>query len=277
MAILLAEDLLLLLLDDERGDLPVRGSASTGGGAPDAATQAVEIVLGGAVLTELDLAGAVTLRGGTPGLGWEVALTPTAWAPGGPADEPVLRAALHRVEQQAHEPDDLVVRIGEGLPAALAGRLVERGQVQPVVDGGPGIFGQLRWPAADLAREHDVRRRLLEVLVAGVAPDPWSRSLIALLTAAHLLELVVPTSLLPMPEAYRRGAFVTGESWPATAMQRAAARLSSGEAAPVAQPVVAEPQGLVAGVAAGFTAGFVEGFVEEISKAFAQQPQPRQG
>jgi hypothetical protein len=30
-------------------------------------------------------------------------------------------------------------------------------------------------------------------------------------------------------------------------------------------------------VAAGFTAGFVEGFVEEISKAFAQQPQPRQG
>lgn len=246
MPILLAEDLLLLLLDDQRGDLPVRGAAAVGGGA-DAATLAAEIVLGGAVLMELDIAGAVVLRGGTPGLPWEVVLTPTAYAPGGPGDEPVLRAALQRTEQLPWEPHDLVQRLGEGLPAVLAGRLAERGLVAPVVDGGPGIFGRLRWPAAEQAREQDVRRRILDVLIAGVAPDPRSRALIALLTGAHLLELVVPTSLLPMPEAYRRGALVTGESWPTTAMQRAAARLAP-PTVPAASP--AQPAAESAGPAA---------------------------
>jgi hypothetical protein len=262
MPILLAEDLLLLLLDDQRGDLPVRGPATAGGGGADVGVLAAEIVLGGALLIELELGRAVALRGGTPGLPWEVVLTPTAYAPGGPGDEPVLRAALQRVEQLPWEPHDLVQRIGEGLPAVLAGRLVERGLVVPVVDGGPGIFGQVRWPAAETAREQDVRRRILDVLVAGVAPDPRSRALISLLTGAHLLELVVPASLLPMPEAYRRGALVTGESWPTTAMQRAAARLvppTPAAPAEVPQQQVAEPEGPTFAAIAGDLIGTMAG------------------
>lgn len=265
MAILLAEDLLLLLLDDDRGDLAVQGTP--GAWAPEVA--ASELVLGGAVLAELELAGAVALRGGVAGLPWQVVLTPTAYAPGGPADDPVLRAALQRVESLPWDPEGLVTNLGDGLPLVLAGRLAERGFVHHVADGGPGSRGQVRWPAADRAREQDVRRRVLDVLIGGVAPDRWTRTLVVLLTAARLLELVVPADRMPLPEAYRRGGLLVGGSWPASAMQRAASRLAP-PAAQVTDPgaVVAAP-GQVTGVVPGGTSNAVAGAAAGLAGVFA--------
>ena len=104
MGVLIAEDLLLLLLNDHRGDLAVRDA----GGPPTGSVLAGEAVLGGAVLLELDLAGAVQLRG-TPD-GHEVVVTPRAFEPGGVTGDPVLRGAL-RLRRELDALDCFIRRV----------------------------------------------------------------------------------------------------------------------------------------------------------------------
>lgn len=277
MAILLAEDLLLLLLDDERGDLALRGPVGPGPAAADPAALAAELVLGAAVLVELDLAGAVVRRdgGADPAQQGQVVVTPRAFEPGGPAEEPVLRAALHRLDEALRTAEDQVARLGEGLPWVLAGRLAERGQVHQVPAGGPGAPGPVRWPAADRQREQVVRRALLDVLLGGGVPHPRTRGLLALLTGAHLLELVVPAGSVPVPELYRRGALVADGCWPAAAMERAALRLApppQGAPAPTGGGQVGQVvAGVAGGVAVSLAAGFLVGLAQGLAEGLTQQ------
>jgi hypothetical protein len=270
MAVLIAEDLLLLLLDDHRGDLAVRDA----GGPPTGSVLAGEAVLGGAVLLELDLAGAVQLRG-TPG-GHEVVVTPRAFEPGGVTGDPVLRAAVQRVDEAPRDPVGLVARLGAGLPAALAGRLADGGPLTAVAGPVPGTF---RWPAADVSRESGVRRALWSVLVEGAAPDRRTRALAALLAAVGLAEDVLPPGPVPAPEVARRAASLADGCWPAAALQQATLRLRAQQGTgdvPAAVPVPAPRRttgaqevvggllgvfavSLAAGVVTGLAAGLAEG------------------
>jgi hypothetical protein len=280
MAVLIAEDLLLLLLDDDRGDLAVRDA----GGPASPPVLASEIVLGGAVLLELDLAGAVQLRG-VPG-GHEVVVTPRAFEPGGPTADPVLHAAVRRVDEAPRDPADLVGRLGVGLPAALARRLADAGLLRAVPGATPGT---VRWPAADVARESGARRALWSVLVEGVAPDPRTRALVALLSAVGIAADVLPPGPVPTAELARRAALHADGSWPAAALQHAALRLQTGAApggpgaahpagappaAPGAQSAAMEVVGgvlgtLAVGVAAGVVTGLVSGLVEGAARRAA--------
>lgn len=203
MATLIAEDLLLLLLDDEKGTL-------TGSAYPQAA-------LGGAVLTELALTGAVT-----------VAEKEGAWrsakvsaTPGAEPGDDVLRSAYDAVAERPRGAQDLVTRLGKGLQQRLAERLVERGVLQRREARVWGLVSRTRWPALDMQREDEVRRRLAASLVQGQQPDDRTAALIALLSALDKAHKVVDHEGMPAREVRRRAKDIAEGAWAATAVRDA--------------------------------------------------------
>ena len=138
---LIAEDLLLLLLDDESGK-------------PQ--TSQLDTALGGALLVELALAGAVTVSTETK---------PSIWKQAKVRAEPGVRWTTSSsprrcatIGERERSAQDLVVRLGKGLDDNLCSRLAERGMLERRDDKVLGLFPRTRWPARDCAHEEDVRR-----------------------------------------------------------------------------------------------------------------------
>ncbi len=204
MTTLIAEDLLLLLLDDRKG-------------TPTSAY--LDVALGGALLLELALADAVRVRERTSI--WSGAKV--AAVPGAAPDDPVLRAALDRVAERERTATDLVQRLGKGAKDALADRLAERGLLTRREDKVLGLFPRTSWPAADTAHEADVRRRLTAVLVQGTEPDPRTGALVALLQAVDKAPSAVDHDGVPARDVRRRAKQVAEGAWAAKAVQDAIA------------------------------------------------------
>jgi hypothetical protein len=172
---LLAEDLLLLLLDDEKGTTP--------GLWVD-----VKVPLGAAVLAELGAAGAVEVE--APASRWR---TPTVRPTGVPVDDDVLAAGLRIVAERPRRAVDLAGRIGDGLKDRLAERLAAAGLLERQDEKVLGLFPRTRWPAAAASHEAAVRERLRLVVVAGAVPDERSVALAGILQA---LDRLAPTLAL---------------------------------------------------------------------------------
>jgi hypothetical protein len=202
MGMLLAEDLLLLLLDDEKGTL---------------ATAYPQPALGGALLVELALAGSV-----------EVEEKTTAWrkAKVHPVDgrtppEPLLREAYDVVATKPRSAEDLVERLGKGAKDRLAEQLVERGILRRDASRALGVFPRTRWPAVDSTHEAEVRRALTGALVQGAQPDERTRALVALLHALDKAHRVVDHEGLPSREVRRRAKELAEGDWAAKAVRDA--------------------------------------------------------
>lgn len=164
---LLAEDLLLLVTDDDSGRLSVPAAQ-------------VDAGLGGANLLELALMNKVAIAGehDSAKAGRVVVRDP------GPADDPVLDAALQIViAHQGSKPARLIGPLSRNLRQTLYERLVSRGVIRAGQDRILGIFPAHRWPAQDSRHEADVRQQLTQALVQRSAPDDRSAALIALLHA----------------------------------------------------------------------------------------------
>ena len=146
---LIAEDLLLLLLDDEKGSL--------------AASDKVDAALGGAVLAELALTGAVTVDERTSR--W---VAPKVRATEHAPEDRVLIDAQATVAEKDRSAQDLVTKIGKGLKDDLADRLAERGILERRRDRVLGLLPRTRWPALDTTHEDAVRRALTDCLVQGL-------------------------------------------------------------------------------------------------------------
>ncbi|HEY0948643.1 GOLPH3/VPS74 family protein [Nocardioides sp.] len=205
MEILIAEDMLLLLLDDESGKLTLTSYPQT--------------VLGGALLVELAATGAVEVEEKT-GL-WRSAKV-RAVAGAAPAD-PVLRAAYDVIGEPPRTAQDLVERLGKGTRDALADRLAGRGLVERRDDRVLGLFPRTRWPAVDSTHEQDVRRRLTAVLVQGVEPDERTGALVALLSAIDKPHKVVDHAGLSAGEVRKRAKAIAQGDWAAKAVRDAIA------------------------------------------------------
>lgn len=206
MPMLLAEDLLLLLLDDVRGSTPA---------VP------VDEALGGAVLAELALAGAVVVA---PGGGWGRSARVVPAGPGTPAPaptDPVLREGLARVAERPRAARELVGLLGRGLRPVLSERLAGRGLVRRQDDRVLGLFPRTRWPAADVRYEASVRARLADVLVRGLAPDPRTVALVALLSAVDQVPAAVDHEGLGRGELRRRAKHLAQGEWAAKAVREA--------------------------------------------------------
>lgn len=202
---LIAEDLLLLLLDDERGT-PLEYSH-------------LNEVLGGAILVELGIAGAAVTEDG----GWR---GEKIVASGQPPDDPVLAEAYQHIAEQPRHARSLVTRFGKGAKATLGDRLVERGILQREERKVLGLIPHTRWPAQDVEHENAVRARMREVLTTGVEPQPREAALIALLDAIDKLPKVVGDTGLANRDLRKRAKAIA-EGNPAAAAVRWSVELTN--------------------------------------------------
>lgn len=168
--LLLAEELFLLMHDDESG------KASTATLSPDAA-------LAGALLLDLAEAEAIEVDDKT------VRVT-------GRSDDPLLAAALealadtskpksvsHWVQRLPGKLKPLQTTVGESL--------VARGVLEQQRGKVLGVFPTTRWPERDPAPERELRAGLADVLVRGVTPTPHQAMLVPLLSSLDLVKHVV--------------------------------------------------------------------------------------
>jgi hypothetical protein len=201
---LIAEDLLLVLLDDETGK-------------PQ--TQQLQIALGGAVLVELAVDGTV-----------EVVESDSLWrsakvypVEGARPGDPLLQTAWETVREKERSAQSLVEKLGKGLSDTLCQRLVDRGILERVDDKVLGLFPRTRWPARDTSHEDDVRRALTAVLVDDAEPDARTGALVALLHAVDRAHKTVPHPGVADREVKRRAKEVAEGQWAAKAVKDAIA------------------------------------------------------
>lgn len=194
---MIAEDLLLLLLDDDSGKL-------TG-------TSYLDAGIGGAVLVELALGGWVEVVKG-PGLWARAKVLPTN-APL-PRDQ-VLREALDLVRARERTAQDLVPRLGKKRRDVLLGRLRERGILAEREDRVLGLIPRRRWPTVDSTHETALRRDLGDALIRGDRPAERVAALIAVLSALDLVHKVVDGEGVPARDLKKRAKAVADGDWAA--------------------------------------------------------------
>jgi hypothetical protein len=225
MTTLIAEDLLLLLLEDDTGKL----TNSTH----------LDVGIGGALLVELALAGSVGVVKGS-GIWARSKVIPTGPAP----SDPVLAEAMGLVSQQERSAQDLVSRLGRRRRDPLLEGLAAKGILERRQDKVMGLFPRTRWPSVDSLHEADVRRQLGDALVRGVQPRERTAALIALLSALGLAHKVVDREGMSAGEVKSRAKVIAEGDWAARAVRDA---------------VVAAQAAVTAGVMVATTAGATSG------------------
>ncbi len=205
MGTLIAEDLLLLLLDDEKGNV--------------VGTSHLQTVLGGALLIELAMSGAVTVE--EKSSKWRSAKIQVG--PEAAPDDELLRRAMAEISEKERSAQDLVNRLGKGLKDELADRLVRRGILERREDKVLGLFPRTRWPAVDSSHEEAVRRSLTAALVQGVTPEPRTAALVSLLSAIDRAHKVVDRDGLPAGQVRKRAKEIAKGEWAAKAVKDAIA------------------------------------------------------
>jgi DNA-binding transcriptional ArsR family regulator len=201
MTTLIAEDLVLLLLDDESGKFTNASYLDTG--------------IGGALLVELALAGTVDVVKGS-GLWARAKVLPTGLS--APPD-PVLAEALSVVAEKERTAQDLVGRLGKRRRDQLLDRLRERGIVEPREERVLGLIPRRRWPAVDSTHEAGVRRELGDVLLRGLQPAERTAALVSVLSALDLAHKVVDREGAPARQVRKRAKEVAEGDWAAKAVR----------------------------------------------------------
>ncbi len=202
MEMLVAEDLALLLTDDRTG----RTSASWR-----------DFAMGGALLIDLALAGAITVEEKqgvlhTPKVLAELGVT---------VADPLLADALAVITQKPRTAQSLVQRLGKGTYKRVAERLAERGILREDEARVLGIFPTTRWPALDSTHEASVRILLEDALLRGMDPAPRTAGLAALLLAAQQVHKVVQDPTIGARQVKARAKEVAEGDWAAAAVKRA--------------------------------------------------------
>lgn len=201
MSTLISEDLLLLLLDDDKGTM-------TGTWYP-------RPVLGGGLLIELALNEAATVEAkASIWTGAKVTAVPQAR----PEDD-LLGAGYDLLAKKPTSAMDLVQRLGNGLQEQLADRLVERGILERRDDKVLGLFPRTRWPMVDSAHEDAVRRAITAALVQGTTPDERTAALIALLSAIDRAHKVVDHDRVPAKDIRKRAKEIADGDFAAKAVR----------------------------------------------------------
>ena len=135
-AMLIAEDLLLLLTDDRTGKLAVSSNQ-------------VDIALGGAVLLELALAHRLDVAGESEAVRKGRLVVTDASS----TSDALLDEALATLgTKQGKKPKDVVTALGKGLRDRLHARLADRGLLREASGKILGIFPTRHWPTTQHTR-----------------------------------------------------------------------------------------------------------------------------
>lgn len=204
---LLAEDLLLLLTDDDTGKLA-------------ASSTEVDVALGGALLVELTLMQRVDVAGPHERVRAGRLIVRDA----APTSDGLLDEALTIVgHKEGKKAQAVVTRLGKRVRGRLYQRLVEGGVLRAENDRILGIIPTHRWPANDAAHESSVRAGLVSALREGAAPEPRTGALISLLLALKAVHKAVdPGSLgLSKKELNANAKRIAEGDWAAQAVRHA--------------------------------------------------------
>lgn len=204
---LLAEDLLLLLTEDDTGKLAASGTE-------------VDVALGGALLVELTLMQRVDVAGSDERVreGRLVVRDPD------PTGDGLLDEALTIVRQrEGKKPQSVVGRLGKRARVRLYERLVEGGVLRAEDDRILGIVPTHRWPSKDAVHESTVRAGLLTALREGATEDARTGALISLLLALNAVhKAVTPGSVgLSKKELNANATRIAEGDWAAKAVRQA--------------------------------------------------------
>jgi hypothetical protein len=207
---LIAEDLLLLLYDDESGK-PITGAPG------------LDYALAGAVLIELSVLGKL----GIAAEGEEVKHGRLKVLDATPTGDAILDERLaYVVSKPGKRPSDQIVRLSKKLREQLLASLADRGVL--IEDEGKvlGIFPVTRWPAKDARHEAEVRSMLEGVLKVGTSPDQRTGALIALLSALNVVPKVV-TDAVDKKALKQRAKEIAESDWAADAVKKAVAQMQA--------------------------------------------------
>ena len=176
---LIAEELLLLSIDDETGKNTLMGSDKI---AP---------ALGGALLVELALMERIGVTPDSEGRRRRGRVTITSTTPTDDQELDDLMAVLE--QREGAKVKDLISQVSiRPITKGLRGRLLKRlARAGVVSEQRSQILRLRRWPTTDRAPENEVRSRLQAALVGGDVPTERTVALIALLNATGKLSRVV--------------------------------------------------------------------------------------
>ena len=167
---LIAEDLLLLLTDDDTGKLA-------------ASSTLVDIALGGALLVELALIERVDVAGPDE----RVPRGRLVVRDSGRTGDEVLNEALTMItSKEGKKPQTVVTALGKGTRGRLYKRLADGGVLRAEDGRVLGLFPTHHWPTKDASHEAAVRAALDTALLDGAATDARTGALIALLSALNV-------------------------------------------------------------------------------------------
>jgi Golgi phosphoprotein 3 len=163
----LAEDLLLLALDDDNGTVPWQHSTALPHG------------LGGALLMDLVLQGRIDV------VGKKVVVTSAA-----STGDDILDEALVTIgeSKRRHDAKHWVSKLGgrSGLKEQLARRLVERGILEEQEKVFLWVFRSNRYPTSNPEVEASLRQQIHDVVLSGEDPDVRTLMLLSLVHACDL-------------------------------------------------------------------------------------------
>lgn len=217
-AMLLAEDVLLLLLNDVSGK-------------PLVDTTRLDLALSGAVMLELASLGRVDVTGpgeqARPGRLVVRDSTPTG--------DPILDEALRRAEVMGpKKPQSALSGLGKGLRQELLNRLTFRGVLRYEEGRILGLITTHAWPAADLVHERRVRDALHDVLVVGRTPTSTEAALIAVLHAVDQVLKVLGDVGVPKRELRKRAEAVAAGGFASEAVRKAVEAVTAATVATIA-------------------------------------------
>ncbi|MCW2135215.1 GOLPH3/VPS74 family protein [Arthrobacter sp. VKM Ac-2550] len=161
------EAFLLLCLRDEDGKAMLDGSTLGYG-------------LGGAILSELALAGAITIQDR------KVVPTPGYGVDGSGAYKPFMQ--LIAAARRPYKTEHWVTKFASRSPKQLVGDLLAARNIVARAEGRIlWVFPTVKYPEVDPVPEQQLRERIANVL-SGLRPDGFSASVIALADATKILE-----------------------------------------------------------------------------------------
>jgi hypothetical protein len=172
MTALLAEELLLLLIDDRTGAPAVDGAS-------------LDLALGGALLLELSLLENLEL-----GVAEKADRKRLVRGAGAEPTHPLLAEALARSVDRS--PGDAIKRSAEGVRDRLLDGLATQGVVRRERSRVLGLFPRTRSSTTSTSIEDDARSRLGPALVDGAEPGVRTAALICLLHAVEAEHKALP-------------------------------------------------------------------------------------
>ncbi|MBJ8344185.1 GPP34 family phosphoprotein [Antrihabitans sp. YC2-6] len=200
----IAQDLLLLLLDDESGK-QITDSTK------------LPRALAGAVVLELALAEAVrvsekneeTKAGRLVTVRGADLLT-----------DPLITAAYETIRRsKPMKPQRVIEKLQRGLREKVLAQLEKQGSIRQQRTKVLGLFPTTKWPARDTRRKQAVRLELERALIHNATPSPHNAALISLLSAIDGVHKVFPDA--DRKAIKKRATEIAEGEWAGTAVRKA--------------------------------------------------------